>query len=103
MWKSVYTDLLQTEDECLGTLNLVDLPSLTHSLLDDVTIIIVILQIHNKKKNTLRGHEDYRPCMNSCFTSTSCSSTNYLFKMYSNLFLLQFFNDKKFNLLSCTV
>lgn len=40
----VYSDLLQTEDERLGTLNLVNLPSLTHSLLDDVTIIIVILQ-----------------------------------------------------------
>lgn len=37
------TDLLQTDDERLGTLNLVDLPSLTHSLLDDVSIIIVIL------------------------------------------------------------
>lgn len=48
MCKSVYTDLLQTEDKCLGTLNLVYLPSLTHSLLDDVTIIIVILQIHKK-------------------------------------------------------
>lgn len=39
----MHTDLLQTEDEGLGTLNLVDLPSLTHSLLDDVTVIIVIL------------------------------------------------------------
>lgn len=37
------TDLLQTEDEGLGTLNLVDLPSFTHCLLDDVTIIVVIL------------------------------------------------------------
>lgn len=40
----VYTDLLQTEDERLGTLNLVNLPSFTHSLLDDVAIIVVILQ-----------------------------------------------------------
>lgn len=37
------TNLLQTEDEGLGTLNLVNLPSLTHRLLDDVTIIIIIL------------------------------------------------------------
>lgn len=39
-----YTDLLQTEDERLGTLNLIYLPSLTHSLLDDVAIIVVILE-----------------------------------------------------------
>lgn len=39
----MHTDLLQTEDERLGTLNLVNLPSLTHSLLDDITVIIVIL------------------------------------------------------------
>lgn len=47
---SVYTDLLQTENECLCTLNLVNLPSFTHGLLDDVTIIVVILQ--KKKKST---------------------------------------------------
>lgn len=47
----MYTDLLQTENERLGTLNLVNLPSFTHSLLDDVAIIIVILQ---KKKNLNR-------------------------------------------------
>lgn len=50
----VYTDLLQTEDEGLGTLNLVDLPSLTHSLLDDVAVIIVILQ----RNKTLLAHEE---------------------------------------------
>lgn len=55
MLKSVHTDLLQTEDKCLGTLNLVDLPSLTHSLLDDVTIIIVVLQVNKK---TSLGHEN---------------------------------------------
>lgn len=38
------TNLLQTKYERLGTLNLVNLPSFTHRLLDDVTIIIVILR-----------------------------------------------------------
>lgn len=37
------TDLLQTENERFGTLNLVNLPSFTHGLLDYVTIIVVIL------------------------------------------------------------
>lgn len=48
------TYLLQTEDECLGTLNLINLPSLTHSLLDNVTIIIVIL---GKKKKTVKDEK----------------------------------------------
>lgn len=48
------TYLLQTEDECLGTLNLINLPSLTHSLLDNVTIIIVILEM---KKKTVKDEK----------------------------------------------
>jgi len=44
------TDLLQTEDERLGALNLVDLPSLAHRLLDDVAVIVVILQRGKKEK-----------------------------------------------------
>lgn len=35
--------LLQTEDECLGTENLIRLSCFTQSLLDDVTIVIVVL------------------------------------------------------------
>lgn len=42
--KLLSTHLLQTEDERLRTLNLINLPSLTHGLLDDVTVIIVILR-----------------------------------------------------------
>ena len=37
------THLLQTEDECLGAQDLVHLPGLAQSLLDDVAIVIVIL------------------------------------------------------------
>ena len=46
--------LLQTEDERLGTLNLINLPSLTHGLLDNVTIIIVIL---GRKENPVKDEE----------------------------------------------
>lgn len=56
-WLSVYTDLLQTENKCLCTLNLVNLPGFTHGLLDDVTIIVVILQ--KKKKHD----RDMKKCL----------------------------------------
>lgn len=38
------TDLLKTKNECLRTLDLINLPSFAHSFLDYVTIIVVILQ-----------------------------------------------------------
>lgn len=44
------TDLLQTENERLGALDLVDLPSFTHRLLDDVAVIVVILQKEERRK-----------------------------------------------------
>lgn len=47
---SLFTDLLQTKNQRLGTLDLVNLSSLTHGLLDDVTIIVVILR--HRKQNT---------------------------------------------------
>lgn len=55
----MYTDLLQTEDERLGTLDLVDLPSLTHSLLDDVTIIIIILKEEKEHYRTTKNSRLY--------------------------------------------
>lgn len=42
-WACSLSHLLQTENECLGTENLVHLSGFTESLLNDVTIIIVIL------------------------------------------------------------
>ena len=39
----VWAYLLQAEDECLGTQDLVNLSGFTQSLLDDVTTVIVIL------------------------------------------------------------
>lgn len=47
--------LLQTEDECLGTENLVCLSGFTQSLLDDVAIIIIILRQKNK---TVKNMQD---------------------------------------------
>ncbi len=48
----ILSHLLQTEDEGLGTQNLVRLSSFTQSLLDDVAIIIIILrQTHKTVKN----------------------------------------------------
>lgn len=38
------TDLLQADDERLGTLDLIDLPGFTHGLLDDVAVVVVILE-----------------------------------------------------------
>lgn len=43
--------LLQTEDERLGTENLVRLSGFTQSLLDDVTVIIIVLK--DEKKTVL--------------------------------------------------
>lgn len=44
IWSSSVSHLLQTEDEGLGTLNLVCLSGFTQSLLDDVAIIVIILR-----------------------------------------------------------
>lgn len=44
IWSSSASHLLQTEDEGLGTENLVRLSGFTQGLLDDVTIIIIILR-----------------------------------------------------------
>lgn len=61
--RGAFTDLLQTEDERLGTLNLVNLPSFTHRLLDDVAVIVVILQ----EKNLSRRTELSFLCGSQCF------------------------------------
>lgn len=53
-WESVDTDLLKTNNECLCTLDLVNLPSFAHSLLDYVTIIIVILQGGETREKEVR-------------------------------------------------
>lgn len=66
----MYTDLLQTENECLGTLNLVDLPSFTHSLLDDVTIIIIILQRKENYKD-IKNYLCIRELINMSLMSLS--------------------------------
>ena len=47
------TDLLQTEDERLGALDLVDLPSFTHRLLDDVAVVVVILETNGTVNGTI--------------------------------------------------
>lgn len=47
--------LLQTEDEGLGAQNLVRLPGFTQSLLDDVTIVIIILRQRHKTFSLVRG------------------------------------------------
>ena len=56
------SDLLQTEDEGLGTLDLVDLPGLTHGLLDDVAVVVIVLQGEgaNRKGETDRERERER-------------------------------------------
>lgn len=48
MQPSSVSHLLQTEDEGLGTENLVRLSGFTQSLLDDVAIIIIILRQRSK-------------------------------------------------------
>lgn len=52
---SSVSHLLQTEDEGLGAQNLVRLPGFTESLLDDVTIVIIILKQRHKTFSLVQG------------------------------------------------
>lgn len=44
--------LLQTEDEGLGTKDLVDLSGLAESFLDDVAVVVVILKPAGQERST---------------------------------------------------
>lgn len=50
----VMSHLLQTENESLGTENLVRLSGFTQSLLDDVAIIVIILKKERKTVTTCK-------------------------------------------------
>lgn len=52
---SSVSHLLQTEDEGLGTENLVGLSGFTKSFLDDVAIIIIVLR---QRKKTIKNMQE---------------------------------------------
>lgn len=70
--------LLQAEDECFGTLDLIDLPGSAHGLFNDVTIVIVVL---NKGENTW---QQCQLCQVSLFTKVHESPSAQAFSNKTN-------------------
>ncbi len=94
--------LLKTEDEGLGTENLVRLSGFTQSLLDDVSIIIIILR--QRRRPVKKMQDDCSDCWSTHLRLANLLNTVLMFFPYFSSFItLSVFSSSYLNLYPCHI